>query len=315
MAKKTIKEVNDEIRGDITKRLVAAMEKGLTPWRKMWSMDPNAGFPANVKSKRHYNGINVLLLELTSIEQSYSSRWWGTYNNWKEVTKEKYPIKKGEKGTKVMLIRPIPIGDDDDDEKSFTLWLMKTYTVFNVEQCKECEAIEGLLVNEETDYESHPDYAKADEVVAETGADIRYKGNRAFYALDADYIQMPRKNQYPLERDFHDTRHHELVHWTESRLEWDRKAQGYDMGELIAEIGACFLSRELGIPGSDDLENHAKYLKHWLKGMKNDPKFIFEAAQQASKAVDYILKREKEVSNGKPRSKQRKRTISSSQVT
>ena len=31
------------------------------------------------------------------------------------------------------------------------------------------------------------------------------------------------------------------------------------------------------------------YLKHWLDGMANDSKFIFKAAAQASKAVDFLL--------------------------
>lgn len=296
--KKSIKEINEEIRSDITARLIDAMSKGLTPWKKMWRNDPNAGFPANVKSERHYHGVNVLLLALDSMVKGFDSRWWGTYKNWQELTGEEYPIKKGDHGTKIIFVRPVTIDRNkdkpDEEEDPFTLWVMKTYTVFNVEQCKKHKKIEHLLVQRETTYESHPDYAKADEVVDATGADIRYKGNRAFYhpSYPKDYIQMPPKKQYPLERDFHDTRHHELVHWTEPRLKWDRAKHGYAMGELIAEIGACFLSSEVGIPGSDDLENHAKYLKHWLEGMKNDPKFIFDAAAQASKAVDFILKRE-----------------------
>jgi len=31
------------------------------------------------------------------------------------------------------------------------------------------------------------------------------------------------------------------------------------------------------------------YLASWLKSMQSDPKFIFSASAQASKAVDYIL--------------------------
>ena len=31
------------------------------------------------------------------------------------------------------------------------------------------------------------------------------------------------------------------------------------------------------------------YLSNWLKAMKDDPKFIFTASSQASKAADFIL--------------------------
>jgi antirestriction protein ArdC len=61
------------------------------------------------------------------------------------------------------------------------------------------------------------------------------------------------------------------------------------MGELVAEIGACYISRELGVPASENLANHIGYLGHWLKAMKDDPKFIFTASSQASKSADYLL--------------------------
>jgi len=38
-----------------------------------------------------------------------------------------------------------------------------------------------------------------------------------------------------------------------------------------------------------NLQRHAAYLGHWLQGLSRDPKFIFTAASQASKVVDYLL--------------------------
>ena len=61
------------------------------------------------------------------------------------------------------------------------------------------------------------------------------------------------------------------------------------MGELIAEMGSCFLATELGIPNADHLPNHASYLGALVKAMENDHRFIFQAASQANKAADYIL--------------------------
>ena len=61
------------------------------------------------------------------------------------------------------------------------------------------------------------------------------------------------------------------------------------MGELIAELGSVLLMAELGLPVTENLNNHAAYLRNWLKGMKDDPKFIFKASSQASKAVDWLL--------------------------
>jgi antirestriction protein ArdC len=61
------------------------------------------------------------------------------------------------------------------------------------------------------------------------------------------------------------------------------------MGELIAEMGSCFLATELAIPNADNLPNHASYLEHWLKAMQSDHRFVFQASSQASKAADFIL--------------------------
>lgn len=294
--KKSIREINEEIRLNVTERLIQAIQNGQRPWRRPWNLDPNVGFPANVKSKRSYNGINVLLLGLASLDSKFDSRWWGTYNNWRELGTT---VKKGEKGTKIILVKPFVVSkknEEDDaeetEENTFRLWMMREYAVFNAEQCERNDKIEKYLPLP-TEQQATPDFCRADQVVESTKADVRYKGNRAFYSLQGDYIQMPPKSRYPDERDFHETRFHELIHWTEKRLDWDRKANGYAMGELIAEIGACYLSTELNIPGSDNLDNHSAYLKHWLEGMQQDTKFIFQASHQASKAVDFILSFEK----------------------
>ena len=61
------------------------------------------------------------------------------------------------------------------------------------------------------------------------------------------------------------------------------------MGELIAELSSCFLATELGVPNTEDLENHAAYVKNWLKAMKDDSNFIFKASRQASKVCDFLL--------------------------
>ena len=60
------------------------------------------------------------------------------------------------------------------------------------------------------------------------------------------------------------------------------------MGELVAEMASSFLATELGVPQAESLENHAAYLKSWLKEMKDDASFIFKASTQASKVADFL---------------------------
>ena len=104
---------------------------------------------------------------------------------------------------------------------------------------------------------------------------------------------LPPKATFESPNEFYATAFHECVHATEhpSRLDWSRKDRdhAYALGELIAELGGVFLCRELDVPASDDLSNHTAYLASWLRGMKGDSRFIFQASAQASKAASYIL--------------------------
>jgi antirestriction protein ArdC len=63
---------------------------------------------------------------------------------------------------------------------------------------------------------------------ASTGADIRYRGGQAYYAEEADYIQLPPIESFRDAESFYATLAHETTHWTKhpSRVERDfgRKA-------------------------------------------------------------------------------------------
>jgi antirestriction protein ArdC len=82
-----------------------------------------------------------------------------------------------------------------------------------------------------------------------------------------------------------------MCHWTQaaSRLNWYPNEGGDALGELMAEIGSCFLAAELGIPMAETSVNHQSYIASWLLALENDHRFIFQASSQASKAADFIL--------------------------
>jgi antirestriction protein ArdC len=59
------------------------------------------------------------------------------------------------------------------------------------------------------------------------------------------------------------------------------------MEELVAELGAAFLSADLGLT-PEPREDHAAYIGHWLTVLKNDKRAIFTAASHAQRAADFI---------------------------
>lgn len=284
----------NEIRQKITDQILAALSDGtkLPPWRKSWHCyDANIGQPCNALTGKSYRGINTLALGLSAQQRGFQSRHWLTFRQAKELG---VSIRSGEKATYVVFFKPIRAdrSDDQNEEKAETFFLMRSYCVFNVEQTT---GLDHLRVGNAPlpAHEIEQRHEQVEEVIAATGADIRHGGDRAFYSPSGDFIQLPHRRQFDRIECYYQTAGHECCHWAEhpARLNVDRSKpeNSYAFLELVAELGGCYLMGELGLPTGEDLTNHAAYLKSWLAGLKNDTKFIFKAAAQASRAVDHIL--------------------------
>ncbi len=294
---------NASIRKQITEQIVKAIENGVKPWRRPWTVSPNAGRPINLVSRQPYKGINPLLLEMHRLEYGFSSKWYGSYQQWErlhcQVIKRPDHVEPGRWGAKIVFYRPVNktvIDQASGEEKEDRYFVMRTYTVFSADQV---EGAEAFRVKEE-EGQPVPDFEPAEGLVVATGADIRHQGESAYYKLpdpyddwpwhkDGDFIVLPQKHRFDAVGSYYETAFHELAHWSEVRFGWDHRQHGYAMGELVAEMAASFLSTELGVPQSEDLENHAAYVKSWLKEMKDDSSYVFKASTQASKVADYLL--------------------------
>ena len=205
-------------------------------------------------------------------------------------------VRKGEKGSLVVYANTFTRTEEDADgqEVEREIPFLKGYTVFNVEQ------IEGLpehyYAKPEPKFTAVERIEHAEAFFAATRADIRYRGGRAYYAQEADYIQMPPIESFRDAESFYATLAHETTHWTKhpSRLERDfgRKTwgdEGYAREELVAELGAAFLCADLELT-PEVRDDHASYIATWLTVLKNDNRAIFQAAAHAQRAVDYLHK-------------------------
>ncbi len=291
----------NDIRQAITNQIIAALESGsVPPWRRPWRIGKNTGAHANVISKRSYRGLNPILLDLASEKHGFSSRWWGTFNQWKSLSGRVMPrpddVPPGRWGTQIVFWSAISkkVENDQGDLEDDRFFVLRLYTVFNVDQV---EGLNHLRAGQPDTSESIAiDYQPAEEAMEAArigmGISLRYGGDKAFYSAVHDFIQLPPKETFESPDEFYATVFHEMTHATEhpSRLDWCRKdrEKAYALGELIAELGGVYVCRDLGVP-SDSLDNHTAYLASWLKAMKNDPRFIFVASAQAGKAASYIL--------------------------
>lgn len=205
-------------------------------------------------------------------------------------------VKKGEKASLSIIAKTFKKTETDEDtgeEIEQDIPFMKGYSVFNVEQ------IEGLPekyyeLAKEPEISPEQRIEAIEQFFANTGADIQEGGNRAYYAIGADHIQMPPFITFETAESYYSTLAHETTHWTRhpSRLDRDlgRKKwgdEGYAMEELVAELGSAYLGADLGL-APDMQEENAAYIEGWLKVLKEDKRAIFTAAAHAQRAAELL---------------------------
>jgi len=286
-------EVKVDVYTRVTEKIIASLETGVRPWLKPWSVEHAAGKISRPLRANGipYQGVNVLLLWAEAMEKGYVAPLWMTF---KQAFDLGAHVRKGEHGSLVVYADTIHKTETDDkgDDVERTIPFMKGYTVFNVEQ------IEGLPEH----YYAKPTAPlpacerldHADAFFRNTAATIRHGGNRAFFSIHDDYVQMPPFEAFRDAESYAATLAHEMTHWTRhpKRLDRDfgRKQhgdEGYAREELVAELGSAFLCADLGIT-PEVCDNHAAYIASWLKVLKDDKRFIFTAASHAQKAADYL---------------------------
>ena len=95
---------------------------------------------------------------------------------------------------------------------------------------------------------------------------------------------------------YYSTLAHEHVHWTGHPDRLDRDLSGrfgsdaYAAEELVAELGAAMWSAQAGISAATRTD-HAAYLAHWLKILRDDPRSLVTVASRAQSAVDHLNQR------------------------
>ena len=160
----------EDIRLSITNQIITALESGnVPPWRRPWRLGRNAGAPANVVSKRSYRGLNPILLDLAAQKHGFSSRWWGTFNQWKSlggrVMKRPPDVSEGKWGCQIVFWSPVTktVRNDQGDEEPDRFFVLRLYTVFNVDQV---EGLDHLRAGQgETEETAAIDYQPAEQAL------------------------------------------------------------------------------------------------------------------------------------------------------
>ena len=280
-----------DLYADVSARILAELEKGALPWVKPWAATPGQNVPCNAVSNRPYSGCNVILLWLAR------NNGWPTprFLTFKQALEEAGGnVRKGEHGTKVYFVKQLLVADKNAGEgkqsEGKLVPMMREYTVFNVAQC---DGLPETIIHGKPVRVRNPDTRDqwADEFLTSSRADIREGNGEAYYAPGHDFISMPAFAAFKGADHFYNVAFHELTHWTGHKTRCDRDLKhrfgekAYAAEELIAELGAAFLSAEFGFDGD---VRHAGYIASWIKLLREDKRAFFTACSKAQQAADYL---------------------------
>jgi antirestriction protein ArdC len=275
----------DSVYKEVCDLLIKDVEEGKDTnwdlWRKSKEtrhpQSPNT-LPINFVTRKRYTGGNIFAL-LLHTQAGYTNEWLTAA----QCKKAGGRIAAGEKPTRVVFVKVEE--DEEPDQNQPTTneperkAIVRAYRVYNFAQC------EGLTRKGAADAADDTPAAPVqeqedgriptiDKMIAATGADITYKGEKAFYSLTFDCIVLPPFNQFHTPQGFYAVSFHELGHWTGAPHRLNRtygKRFGdaaYAFEELVAESCSALCMFSLNLPM---IKTNGAYLRNWLQKV-TDPK-------------------------------------------
>lgn len=276
-----------DIYAAIAERFIEQLKSGTVPWQKPWTG------VRNIVSQKLYRGINSLLLGSAKFESPY----WMTL---KQASDLGGRIRKGARSLPVIYYNFAEKRDADgqiiykDNGLPLQVPFLRWSNVFNLNQT---EGIEPPK-QDQTVYDSVPCDRAAAILASANICPVRHGGFKASYSPRKDEIWMPAPEVFKSREEYFHTLFHEATHSTGHVSRLNREgvmggawfgSQPYSKEELVAELGAAFLSNESGILDNVLFENSAAYLASWISALQNDHRLILSAASMAQRSTDFIL--------------------------
>lgn len=283
---------------EVTQRLIKIMEENSDENRLDWiKIGLQRQFNANGTP---YNILNSMLLNRTIQEHDFDNTQWFTF---KQVTARRGYVKKGQSATKILQVFPVFEKDeggnfsyDENNDKIIKGFRKSSINVFNINQTslpadprfdiKPVEMPEEFELSNVTEH-----------LIENFPVDINFRGDAAYYTPATNEITLPSKQLFTSDESLFSVLAHECAHAT-GHKDWLARegvveantfdSEKYAKEELVAELASAMVCSNLSVPYK--LEHHAGYLKHWVEILKQDPKFIFQAMNQAKSAASEIEK-------------------------
>ena len=262
------KDIKEEITQKIVEKIELAQSTG-ADWTKPFR--DLGGKPTNAKTNNAYKGLNALWLGMNGYARV------ATYNQWQDLG---YQVQKGSTAIAITVPR-IKKDKKTGDDTLIGFGGASVFPSSMVLSIESGEQYPDLVVNA---VDLTIRIQSADNYINRLNFEIRHSNEgRAYYTPSSDYVHMPVREAFSDTKTssasecYYSTLFHECAHMTghKSRLNRldSKNKRGYAFEELVAELSAAFLCNQLGV-SSEPREDHIQY--------------IFQAASQAQKAVDFM---------------------------
>ncbi len=237
-------------------------------------------------SKKTYHGFNFWYL----LSMGFERPFFLTFNQVQELGAT---VRKGSKAFQVVFWKMVESREDPAKKVPY----LRYYRVFHVDD------VEGIPESKLPALDQHDQnfdpIGECDKLV-EQWTDCPYISHNAEYACyvpSSDVVKIPNPRRFFKPEQYYSTLFHELTHATGHARRLNRHSKfpnhkfgsaDYSQEELVCEMGAAYLCGISGIENAT-IDNSAAYIQSWLQKLKNDKKFVLQAASYAQLATDYIL--------------------------
>ena len=293
----SFKEIVDDQRRAVVEKVIADMKRDGLRWSEPYL--PSLS-PRNPCSGTVYQGGNRLHLGFVGYSRGYGDSRWATFN---QISDAGWKVKKGAKSAIIEKWKQFSFYKDNEETDERELAgrfpkLMGYWRVFNADE------IEGIPPEDKPHHVSDRCSIIADNLIESSRCPVRessvYLGQAAYSPVTDRILIAPRKT-FLSDESFTRVLLHEMTHSTGHPSALGREmdtsfgSASYAQEELTAELGALFLSADLGIQGAqmegDFYESHVCYLQSWMAALDDDPSYLFKAASKAEKADTFIMER------------------------
>jgi antirestriction protein ArdC len=288
----------------VTNQILELLEGQKLTWNKPW-VSVQGKRAHNAATKRTYSGLNQIVL---SLRQTYLVVPYNGWLTFAQIQALGGRVISGESSSAIYYYKILYFDRDgnqvssdqvqalsDSELKKRDLrkrFVLRHYNVFNIAQTTNLPS-SFYKIEESPPYTWVQKDDKAESLVQSTKAKIiHWASDEACYNYVNDVIFLPEREQFEGLTAYYETTLHELAHWTGHASRLNRKLQNafrtndYAKEELIAELCSAFLCAELGF--SMGITNNAAYIQSWIEVLKEDPRYIFNAAHKAEEAATLI---------------------------